>query len=80
MEEPVLKSAAFDYVKPDSRWPSFSSCFKPTGMTPAFLAGGQTLLATLNMRLSEPVLVIDITGLQELRGIRVKAIASTLAR
>lgn len=33
------------------------------------LAGGQTLLATLNMRLSEPKLVIDITGLQELRGI-----------
>jgi carbon-monoxide dehydrogenase medium subunit len=34
------------------------------------LAGGQTLLATLNMRLSEPQLVIDITGLNELRGIR----------
>ncbi len=27
------------------------------------LAGGQTLMATLNMRLSQPALLIDITGL-----------------
>jgi CO/xanthine dehydrogenase FAD-binding subunit len=33
------------------------------------LAGGQTLLATLNMRLSEPTVLIDITGLAGLRGI-----------
>jgi carbon-monoxide dehydrogenase medium subunit len=33
------------------------------------LAGGQTLLATLNMRLSEPALLIDIAGIDSLRGI-----------
>ena len=33
------------------------------------LAGGQTLLATLNMRLSEPHLLIDITGLADLKHI-----------
>lgn len=35
------------------------------------LAGGQTLLATLNMRLSEPALLIDLQDLAELRELRV---------
>jgi len=34
------------------------------------IAGGQTLLATLNMRLSEPSILIDITNLSELKGIK----------
>jgi carbon-monoxide dehydrogenase medium subunit len=33
------------------------------------LAGGQTLLAGLNMRLSEPALLIDIGGIAELKGL-----------
>lgn len=37
------------------------------------LAGGQTLLATLAFRLSEPRLLIDITGLAALRGISAAA-------
>jgi carbon-monoxide dehydrogenase medium subunit len=36
------------------------------------LAGGQSLIATLNMRLSAPSLLVDINGLDELRGIRRK--------
>ena len=36
------------------------------------LAGGQTLLATLNMRLSEPALLVDIGALDSLRGIAVQ--------
>ena len=36
------------------------------------LAGGQSLLATLNMRLSSPSLLIDINGLKGLEGIAVK--------
>ena len=36
------------------------------------LAGGQTLLATLNMRLSEPALLIDIAGIEALRCIEVR--------
>ena len=35
------------------------------------LAGGQTLLATLNMRLSEPALLIDLQDLTALRELRV---------
>jgi aerobic carbon-monoxide dehydrogenase medium subunit len=34
------------------------------------LAGGQSLIATLNMRLSTPRLLVDINGLNELKGIR----------
>ncbi len=35
------------------------------------LAGGQSLVPALNMRLSAPRVLIDINGLQELKGIRV---------
>lgn len=38
------------------------------------LAGGQTLLATLNMRLSEPTLLIDINGIAALKGISVQCV------
>ncbi len=37
------------------------------------LAGGQSLIATLNMRLSAPALLIDINGIGELDGISLKA-------
>jgi carbon-monoxide dehydrogenase medium subunit len=37
------------------------------------LAGGQTLLATLNMRLSEPTVLIDLHAVPELRGITLGA-------
>jgi carbon-monoxide dehydrogenase medium subunit len=36
------------------------------------LAGGQSLMATLNLRLSKPDLLVDIGGLNELRGIRLE--------
>ncbi len=36
------------------------------------LAGGQSLIATLNMRLSAPALLIDINGISELDGIALK--------
>src|ERR1700740_3301140 len=36
------------------------------------LAGGQSLIATLNMRLSAPALLIDINGLNDLKEIRRK--------
>ena len=36
------------------------------------LAGGQSLIATLNMRLSSPSLLIDINGLDGLNGISIK--------
>ena len=44
------------------------------------LAGGQSLIATLNMRLSAPALLIDINGISGLDGIAQKAARSRSAR
>lgn len=66
-----MKAAAFDYVKPASI-DQVLSLLQAHGDDARLLAGGQTLLATLNMRLSEPHLVIDITGIASLRGISVQ--------
>ncbi len=65
-----MKAADFDYVKPDSIG-QVISLLRQHGDDARVLAGGQSLLPTLNMRLSEPRLLIDITGLEELRGITV---------
>ena len=66
-----MKAAAFDYVKPASLAQVFE-LLQTHGDDARLLAGGQTLMATLNMRLSEPQLVVDITGIQALRGISVQ--------
>jgi carbon-monoxide dehydrogenase medium subunit len=42
------------------------------GDSAKLLAGGQSLIATLNMRLSAPELLIDITRLTELSGVQVR--------
>jgi carbon-monoxide dehydrogenase medium subunit len=63
-----MKAAAFDYVKPAST-DEVLALLQEYGDDARLLAGGQTLMATLNMRLSEPQLVIDITGIESLRGI-----------
>jgi len=65
-----MKAAAFDYVKPRSL-DQVLSLLQEYGDDARLLAGGQTLMATLNMRLSEPRLVIDINGIEALRGISV---------
>jgi carbon-monoxide dehydrogenase medium subunit len=63
-----VKAPSFDYVKPASLNEVFSLLEKH-GDGARILAGGQTLLATLNMRLSEPQLLIDINGVRGLSGI-----------
>lgn len=63
-----MKAAAFDYVKPKAL-PEALTLLAEGGDDARLIAGGQTLLATLNMRLSEPSILIDITGLAELQGI-----------
>jgi aerobic carbon-monoxide dehydrogenase medium subunit len=65
-----LKAAAFDYVKPRSL-DQVISLLQEHGDDARLLAGGQSLLASLNMRLSEPRLLVDISGLDALRGIGV---------
>ncbi len=65
-----MKAAAFDYVKPKALQEALS-LLQEAGEDARLIAGGQTLLATLNMRLSEPSVLIDITGVAELKGISV---------
>jgi carbon-monoxide dehydrogenase medium subunit len=64
-----MKSPAFDYIKPRSLGQVFD-LLAEYGDEARLLAGGQTLLATLNMRLSEPALLIDINEIESLKGIR----------
>lgn len=65
-----MKAAAFDYVKPKALNDALS-LLKQGGDDARLIAGGQTLLATLNMRLSEPSILIDITDVDELKGISI---------
>lgn len=63
-----MKAPSFDYAKPHTP-AEVCALLRRHGDDARILAGGQTLLATLNMRLSEPSILIDITGLDSLKGI-----------
>jgi carbon-monoxide dehydrogenase medium subunit len=65
-----MKAASFEYVRPRNM-AKVLALLEEYGDEARIIAGGQTLLATLNMRLSEPQLLIDIGALGELRGIAV---------
>jgi aerobic carbon-monoxide dehydrogenase medium subunit len=65
-----MKAAAFDYAKPQVLSEALA-LLAEAGEDAQLIAGGQTLLATLNLRLSEPSMLIDITNLDELKGITV---------
>jgi carbon-monoxide dehydrogenase medium subunit len=65
-----MKAPAFDYARPDTLAEVFA-LMGEHGDDARLLAGGQTLLATLNMRLSEPALLIDINRIHALKGIEV---------
>jgi len=66
-----MKAPPFDYIRPRSLDEVFA-LLERHGDDARILAGGQTLLATLNMRLSEPGLLIDIGALEELRGVALR--------
>lgn len=63
-----MKAPDFDYVKVHSVDEALELLARH-GDDARILAGGQTLLATLNMRLSEPALLVDIGGIAALRTI-----------
>jgi len=67
-----MKSAAFDYIRAESPQHALA-LLAEHGDDARLLAGGQTLLATLNMRLSQPALLVDIGGLKALAGIQVNS-------
>lgn len=65
-----MKPAAFDYVRAASLQEALD-VLAQFGARARVLAGGQSLLAMLNIRLAEPELLVDISRLADLQGIRI---------
>lgn len=63
-----MKAPAFAHVKPSSL-PQVFELLEEHGDEARILAGGQSLVAALNMRLLAPAVLIDINGLSGLAGI-----------
>jgi carbon-monoxide dehydrogenase medium subunit len=64
-----LKAPSFAYAKPRSLAEAFELLERPGAKV---LAGGQSLIPSLNLRLSSPELLVDITGLSELKNIELR--------
>ena len=64
-----MKAPSFAYAKPRSLEEVFPLLERPGAR---ILAGGQSLIPSLNMRLSAPELLVDIGGLSRLRDISVQ--------
>ncbi|MBF1800103.1 FAD binding domain-containing protein [Alloalcanivorax profundimaris] len=64
-----MKAASFDYVRAESKR-EVLQLLHEHGEDARVLAGGQSLMATLNMRLTQPKVVIDINRVEELNRIR----------
>lgn len=67
-----MKPVPFEYVRP-AALKEVLSLRQNHPETSQIIAGGQSLLATLAFRLSEPKLLIDITRIPELKGISVSS-------
>lgn len=67
--EPV-KARAFKYVRAETL-ESALEAYSQAGGDCCYLAGGQSLVPSLSLRLQAPKVVIDISRIQELRGISV---------
>src|SRR5262245_60760356 len=63
-----MKAPTLSYVRPATLTDAFQ-LWRSAGPGARLLAGGQTLLATLAFRLSDPGTLIDISRLRELRGV-----------
>jgi carbon-monoxide dehydrogenase medium subunit len=61
-----VKAAPFAYAKPRALEEALELAARPHAKV---LAGGQSLMPSLNMRLSAPELLVDINALAELKGI-----------
>lgn len=66
-----MKAAAFSYERP-TQLADVLGLLAGHGDEARLLAGGQTLLATLNMRLSEPSLIIDLQSVVELKSLELR--------
>lgn len=66
-----MKPYDFSYIRVATVAEALSALDKHNGEA-KILAGGQSLMATLNMRLSAPEMLIDINDVEELKGITLK--------
>ena len=64
-----MKPPLFEYVTPESVEEAVAA--RAAEVDSVLLAGGQSLLATLNFRIANPALLIDISRIPSLRGIDV---------
>jgi aerobic carbon-monoxide dehydrogenase medium subunit len=64
-----VKPPPFSYVRPETL-PDVISCLASWGDEGKILAGGQSLIPLLNLRLARPAVLIDISGVESLTGIR----------
>lgn len=63
-----MKPAPFDYVAPTTIEDA-CQVLSDAGGGATVLAGGQTLMPLLNLRMSQPFVLVDITGIAALQGI-----------
>ncbi|MFS0849904.1 xanthine dehydrogenase family protein subunit M [Novosphingobium panipatense] len=63
-----MKPAPFDYVRPSS---VAEACriLDEAGGGATVIAGGQTLMPLLNLRMSQPFILVDINGIAALKGV-----------
>ena len=65
-----MKASAFAYVKPRTQAEAFG-LLEQHGEQARVIAGGQSLVAMLNLRMAAPEILVDITGIEGLSGISV---------
>jgi carbon-monoxide dehydrogenase medium subunit len=63
-----MKPAPFDYVSPRTLAEACAALAEAGGGA-TILAGGQTLMPLLNLRMSQPFVIVDINKIEELKGI-----------
>lgn len=66
-----MKPSAFDYAKPRTLQDTFALLARH-GEDAKIVAGGQSLLPAMNMRLAAPAILVDISAIPDLAGISVQ--------
>jgi carbon-monoxide dehydrogenase medium subunit len=67
-----LKAPAFAYRRPDTVAAALDA-FAAAGGDASYIAGGQSLVPALALRLQSPAMLIDISRIEELHGVRLEA-------
>lgn len=65
-----MKAAAFEYLRPSSLDHACRLLAESGGRETKVIAGGQTLVPLMAMRMARPDVLVDINGLAELAGVR----------